>query len=133
MSSEAVSGASRKRPAAAVEPVRQQTGGIMLTNDYTGFKPQPSIQHLTERNSPGMSAEEFFNSYVVRRCPAVFEGLLVDKQWRGGSQWTSSYLTHKAGSATVTVEGRPMSDMGRTYHEMQYRDFVTLLADGEAR
>jgi len=135
--SEAVSCGSRKRPAAAVEPdsVKQQTaaGAIMLANDYSGYKPEPGIQHLSERIAPGISAEEFFNSFVVKRRPTVFEGSLVDKQWKGGDQWTLSYLSHKAGSATVTVEGQPTSDMGRMYHEMQYQDFVSLLTRGQTR
>jgi len=131
----AVVSCGRKRSAEADST--KSTSGIMLTNDYSGYQPPGGIHHLTERISPSTAPEEFFTQYVEKRRPAVFGGLLVDEEWKG-VDWTMSYLSHKAGSTTVMVEDRPIlpdggSDVGRTFQEMQYRDFISSLVNGETR
>jgi len=129
--SDAVS-SGRKR-AAEVDATRKSLS-VMLTNDYAAFQPPGGIQHLTDRISPDITPEEFFAGYVEKRRPAVFGGSLVDEQWQGADKWSLSYLSHKAGNTTVTVEDRPSSgDAGRTFQELQYRDFVSALTEGETR
>jgi len=122
---------SGRKRSAEMDTIKQTTG-VMLTNDYSGFQPDAGIRRLTERISPNMAAEEFFSEYVERRRPAVFEFLLADEQWKG-DQWTVSYISHRAGTAMVTVEDRPSCDVERTFQEMPYRDFVSSLIDGETR
>ena len=122
---------SRKRSAVG------NVSGVMLTSDYSGYEPPAGIHHLTDRISPELAPEEFFSEYVAKRRPVVFSGLLTDDQWKG-DQWTVPYLLHKAGTAAIMVEDRPKSvdshcDLNASFQEMQYREFVSSLVDGETR
>jgi len=132
---EAVS-SMRKRPAEMDSS--KSTSAVTVTCGYSGYQPPAGIQQLTEQICPSVAAEEFFTEYVEKRRPAVFSSLLVDEQCRV-DEWTLSYLLHKAGATTVTVEDRPTSSPGSTnvvsgtYLEMQYRDFVSSLIAGETR
>jgi len=130
-------GAGKCTSAAEVGAGKCTSAAVMVTNEYSGYEPPAGIHHLTDRLSPTVAPEEFYTQYVEKRRPAVFAGLLVDDQWKG-SQWTLPYLCHKAGTTTVTVEDRPkptdsVADMSGRFQEMQYRDFISSLVEGDTR
>jgi len=130
--SDVASCVSRKRSLEAGNS--KHSSAVMMTSHYSGYQPLPGVHELTDSLSPDLPPEQFFNDYVVMRRPAVFSGSLVDEPWRG-SKWTLSYLLHKAGSSTVTVEDRPApaDSTSVLYLEMHYRDFVSSLLAGETR
>jgi len=108
-----------------------------ITNEYCGFMPPEGVHRLMDYISPAISPQEFFVEYAEKRRPAVFDGLLADDEWRG-DRWTVPYLCHRAGNATIIVEDQPKSDansraMSGTFHEMQYRDFVSSMIAGDTR
>lgn len=134
MSDTAIGG--RKR-SVEVELGNKRTSGITMTNEYSGYQPSAGVWQLTDRISPDVAPEEFFSEYVVKRRPAVFAGSLTDEEWKG-RQWTVPYLFRKAGSTTVAVEDRPnaadsVPDVGSTFLEMHYREFISSLIAGETR
>jgi hypothetical protein len=61
----------------------------------------PSIPILSSSVAPKL----FFDEYVAKRTPAVFQGHLTDAAWKG-HLWTNAYLKDKASDCALKIEYR---------------------------
>lgn len=108
-----------------------------VLNEYEGFCPTRGVAHVSDRISPDIKPADFFQQYIKTRRPAVFSGLLKDKSFT--DHWTNSYLSTRAGEATVLVEDRKCADgllsfgTSSTKVEMKYSDFIEAVIAQETR
>lgn len=64
-----------------------------------------------DRVPADIDPQRFFDEYIAKRKPCIFEGHLADPEWKASDRWVDmKYLSAHAGDAELEVEPRDSTD-----------------------